>query len=190
MPPNVIRDLRESLGLTQKDLAELASITPQRVLRDEQFIYITPADSVVRALSERLEDTSEQSIIDRYVKARSKMHRLFTDDLTTSPFYQDRVNDAVNYAIDHYDDKPGDLQSPTKMFRWILFEHYGLPSSAIKFSQFTGMHPGTLSDIETGKIDWSAADLFIHVLKSNLAVSDKHIAMLGRLHDNYFIRKV
>jgi hypothetical protein len=75
------------------------------------------------------------------------------------------------------------------MFREYLFEHYGLPSSAIKFCQFTGMHPATLSDIETGKTDWSGAGAFKEVLRERLAVSDEHISGLGTIHDSYFIRK-
>ena len=189
IPRNVIKDLRESLGLTQKELAELAGVTPQRVLREEQFVYVTPSDSILAALSDRVLDTDSVSITDRYVKARNQLHREFTEDLCTSPFYDTNMQHFVNYAVDYWD-ALSELRSPTRMFRESLFEEYGLPKSAIKFSIYTGMHPGTLSDIETAKTDWAGAAAFIHVLRTNLGVPGSYITQLGILHDQYFMRKV
>lgn len=190
MPRNVIKDLRESLGLTQKDLAELAGVTPQRILREEQFVYVTPSESILKALWSALgESDAAHSIEGDYVRQRAQLHREFTEDLCTSPFYDTKVQQALDYAVDYWD-ALSELKSPTRMFRESLFEEYGLPKSAIKFSIYTGMHPGTLSDIETAKTDWSGAAAFTHVLRSNLCVDSKVIELLGKLHDQYFMRKV
>lgn len=192
LPPNPIRVLRESLGLTQKELAELSHVTPQRVLREEQFIYRTPSEDILGALSvestAKGEPISTHELISDYVVNREKLHREFTEDLCTSPFYQRNVQDAINFAVDYWDALPT-LRSPIMLFRQSLFAHFGLPVSAVKFSTFTGMHPGTLSDIETGKTDWNGAAALVHVLRSNLGLSDRHIQNLGSLHDQYFMRR-
>jgi transcriptional regulator with XRE-family HTH domain len=188
IPKNVIRQTRLSLGMTQEELAQLAGISRQRLIREEQFISVDPSDAVVKALSVRSNDLTSVDIIRRYQKSRTRLLAQFSEDLVSSPFYQDRVSDAFNYALDYFDALPV-LRSPTKMFREYLFEHYGLPTSAIKFCQFTGMHPATLSDIETGKTDWKGATALINVLSDRLAISKQHLSGLGTIHDSYFIRK-
>lgn len=187
IPKNVIKDLRESIGMTQLELAEAANVTRQRIIREEQFISVEPSDSVLRALSEKL-DIDPLVISRDYRHARERLHTHFYEDLTTSPFYSSRLQDAFLYALDYYDAVSG-VRSPTMMFREYLFEHYGLPSSAIKFCQFTGMHPATLSDIETGKTDWDGASALIVILM-RLKMGEGTIDQLGTLHDNYFLRRV
>jgi transcriptional regulator with XRE-family HTH domain len=190
MPRNPIKDLRESLGLTQKELAAQAGVTPNRVLREEQFVYERPSEKILFALWTAMEESDDAHHIEGdYLKAREQLHREFTDDLITSPFYDQHVKYALDYAIDYWD-ALSELRSPVRMFRESLFENYGLPPSAIKFSIYTGMHPGTLSDIETGKTDWNGAAALKHVLRSNLGCNNRIIDTLGVVHDQFFMRKV
>ena len=192
IPRNPIRDLRESLGLTQKELAEHAGVTAQRVLREEQFVYETPSQKILDAFKQdnlAPVDLSLDTLVSDYVKARNKLHRDFTEDLVTSPFYIQHAKYALDYVIDYWD-ALSVLKSPVKMFREALFGNYGLPTSAIKFSIYTGMHPGTLSDIETGKTDWNGAAALKTVLRGNLGLEGAMIETLGILHDQYFVRRV
>lgn len=192
MPRNPIKDLRESLGLTQKELAELAGVTTNLVLRNEQFVYAEPSAQILNAMHIEAYNNDvlfPSSLEADYIKAREQLHREFTDDLVTSPFYDQHVKYALDYAIDYWDAQ-STVRSPIRMFRESLFENYGLPSSAIKFSIYTGMHPGTLSDIETGKTDWNGAAALKHILRSNLACSNRIIDTLGVVHDQFFMRKV
>lgn len=192
-PPNPIKDLRESFGLTQKALAELADITPQRVLREEQFVYVEPSDSILKALSEFADrrgiDLDVEELAAQYITARSKFQVDFLTDLRSQPFYADTVKRVFEFVLDNYDAQPGVLRSPVRMFRENLFEHFGIPNSAIKFSIYTGMHPGTLSDIETGKTDWDGAGALIDIL-GGIDIPPETIRQLGVLHDNYFVRRV
>ena len=188
VPANIIKELRESKGITQAQLAEHTGVSRQRIIREEQFLSVEPSNEVVIALASGL-DVDPLDISKKYRAAREKMHTNFTEDLTTSPFYQSRVRDAFNYATDYFD-ALSEIRSPTRLFREYLFEHYGLPSSAIKFCQFTGMHPATLSDIETAKTDWLGCDSLISVFSHNLDVPHELIQQLGTLHDNYFMRRV
>ena len=187
VPENPIRKLREARHLTQKDLAELAGVTPQRVLREEQFIYASPSEAILTALSEN--ELGQKRLSNDYCIARAQLHLDFREDLVTSPFYEEYVGHCVDHAIDYWD-ALSELRSPTRLFREQLFEQYGLPPSAVKFSMYTGMHPGTLSDIETGKTDWKGASALIRVLEDSLNVPERHIEQLGILHDQYFMRLV
>lgn len=191
MPANPIRELRESLGLTQKDLAELAGVTPQRVLREEQYVYELPSEKITNALQERNPSVAPNTLtlVVDYVRNRNQLHRDFSRDLTESPFYEQHLRHAVDYATDYWD-ALSELRSPTKMFRASLFEQFGLPDSAIKFTIYTGMHPGTLSDIETGKTDWDGAVALKEVFRNALHVPGDLMSVLGILHDQYFMRKV
>ena len=188
VPANIIKELRESKGITQAQLAEYTGVSRQRIIREEQFLSVEPSDAVVHALARGL-DVDPLDISKKYRSARERMHENFTEDLTTSPFYQSRVRGAFDYALDYYDGL-SEIRSPTRLFRECLFEHYGLPNSAIKFCQFTGMHPATLSDIETAKTDWLGCDALISVLTHNLKVPYELVEQLGTLHDNYFMRRV
>lgn len=188
IPDNVIRDLRTSAGLTQKELAKRASVTPGRVLREEQFLYVEPSPRIVSALSEIFsKQFKPEEIVQDYVTAREKMHQHFYDDLVTSPDYLAQLARAVDYAVDYFDE--GHLRPPTMLFREHLFEAYGLPTSAIKFCQFTGMHAGTLSDIETGKTDWNGADA-LRGIYLRMGMTYDMIRHLGTVHDSFFLRRV
>lgn len=187
IPPNPIKIKREKLNLTQKELAHLSNVTPQRVLREEQFIYTQASPDIIASLSE--DDNEHDDMANEYVVQRMKLHQQFTEDLVTSPFYEEWVGHAVNYAIDYWD-ALSVVRSPTRLFRESLFEHYCIPNSAVKFSMFTGMHPGTLSDIETGKTDWAGARSLVTILEVNLRVPEAQIQQLGLLHDQFFMRKV
>lgn len=188
VPDNVIRDLRTSAGLTQKELAELAGVTPGRVLREEQFVYVEPSPAIVRALSEKFEQgVSPREIVADYVASRERMHQDFFDDMVLSDNHLNALARSVDYAVDYYDQ--GAMKPPTKLFREHLFQHYGLPDSAIKFSQYTGMHPGTLSDMELGKVPWEGCDAFIKILL-RMGTTYSLIRNLGVVHDDFFVKRV
>src|SRR6478609_5271056 len=138
VPPNPIREARLSHNLSQEELAALAKVSPQKLLRDEQFVYIDPSPSVLHALEKYGEDELELGKL--YRQRRATLHGNFYRALSESPFYESTVQAVFDYVVDHFDVPT--VQSPTKMFRSELFRHYGLPDSAIKFSQYTGMHPG------------------------------------------------
>lgn len=188
IPDNVIRDLRTNAGLSQKELAHKANVTPQRVLRDEQFVYVEPAPSIVQALSEIFsKQFKPEEIVADYTANREKMHQQFFDDLVSDGQNLGVLARAVDYAVDYYDE--GEIKSPVKMFRKHLFQHYGLPDSAIKFCQYTGMHQATLSDIELGKVTWESCDALIRILL-RMGMTYSLIRNLGTVHDDYFMRRV
>ena len=188
IPDNVIRDLRTSAGLSQKELAELAGVTPGRVLREEQFVYEKPSPAILQALSEKFEKQFKpEEIVQDYVFNRDRMHQQFFDDMVMSENHLGVLAQCVDYAVDYYD--IGGMKPPTKLFREHLFQHYGLPDSAIKFSQYTGMHPATLSDIELGKVPWEGCDAFIKVLL-RMGMTYSLIRNLGTVHDDYFVKRV
>ena len=188
IPDNVIRDLRTSAGLSQKELAELAGVTPGRVLREEQFVYERPSPAILQALSEKFEKQFKpDEIVADYLACRERMHQDFYDDMVLSDNHLGALARAVDYAVDYYD--VGAMKAPTRLFREHLFQHYGLPDSAIKFTQYTGMHPGTLSDIELGKVPWEGCDAFIKVLL-RMGMTYYLIRNLGVVHDDYFVKRV
>lgn len=188
IPDNVIRDLRTSAGLSQKELAELAGVTPGRVLREEQFVYEKPSPAILQALSEKFEKQFKpEEIVQDYVFNRDRMHQQFFDDMVMSENHLGVLAQCVDYAVDYYDQ--GGMKPPTKLFREHLFQHYGLPDSAIKFTQYTGMHPATLSDIELGKVPWEGCDAFIKVLL-RMGMTYSLIRNLGTVHDDYFVKRV
>ena len=188
IPDNVIRDLRTSAGLSQKELAELAGVTPGRVLREEQFVYERPSPAILQALSEKFEKQFKpEEIVQDYVFNRDRMHQQFFDDMVMSENHLGVLARCVDYAVDYYDDK-NVYRSPTKLFREHLFQHYGLPDSAIKFTQYTGMHPATLSDIELGKVPWEECDAFRKIMLK-LGCTYDMLRNLGVIHDEFFLKR-
>lgn len=154
--PNVVRDIRKRVDMTQKDLAELANLSTIFVLRAEQFLHVelSPALSVALALIDP-ESRSADQISNLYAAGRFQKLRVNSELITSSPFYRNRVLNAINYAIDHSlnsdqarasSDK---FSHPFSLFRTHLFTAFDLPTSQIKFCVFTGVHPTVLASLET-----------------------------------------
>lgn len=72
--PNPLKKLRQKYGLSQAQLADLAGISPQAVLKYEQGLYQDPSDSIMSAListaSHNDEHISWSKLADEYQQWR------------------------------------------------------------------------------------------------------------------------
>jgi hypothetical protein len=146
-----------------------------------------PPVGVVSSLREGLalidEHYSEEQLEHLYSVDRQLMIDSNFSRLLMAQDYMAIVAHAINHAIDYYEP----TKPPVKLFREYLFDHYGLPLSAIKFCRYTGLHPATLSEIETGKVDWPSTGLAFKEVLRRLELSKDQLAILGRAHDNYYL---
>lgn len=155
--PNLVRDIRTSNKLTQKDLADRAGLSTLAVIRAEQYLYVDLPEALATALSE-IDDVSSRSpeeMAIAYAKARNIQLSLNSERITSNPYYRSRIRAALNYAMDHslsifqiLDDDDRRLNHPFALFRMCLFTSFELPTSQIQFCIFTGIHPTVLSKFE------------------------------------------
>ena len=154
--PNVVRDIRSVANMTQKELADLAGVSPLFVLRAEQYLHVALSDRLATALSEidsagRL--TSQ--IMEAYVNGRSMQLRINGSMLTQNPYFHQRVKAALDYATDNFLNADQALHESDKhpffLFRTYLFTAFDLPTSQIKFANFTGIHPTVIANLEMYK---------------------------------------
>lgn len=154
--PNLVKDLRTRVGLTQKDLADRAGLSTLAVIRTEQYLYVDLPEALAVALSEvDPEERSAAELIVSYEKSRNTQLSLNSESLTSNPYYRSRIRAAINYAMDNYlnifqilDDDDKRLNHPFALFRMCLFTSFDLPTSQIQFCIFTGVHPTVLSKFE------------------------------------------
>lgn len=187
-----LKQRREAAGLSQSQLARLSNITPQRIVRLEQYISPNLPSSVSRALSLALMETdahcSPKKLEDEYAVERAKQIAEFRAYFPKQHEYSRQLQIALDYAVDFCEPTRGN--SPVGLFRRYLFEHYGYPHSAIKFSMFTGLHPAVLSSAENGKVPWENLTALEKVLRDIIKLPDAGIKQLATLHDNYFLTRI
>lgn len=178
--PNVVRDTRTEHNMTQKDLAELASVSALFVLRAEQYLHVELSDKLASALSVI---TNREPVIfkDNYLKGRAMFLRVNSSMLTENPYYRQRIRDALNYAMDYGLNSDQSLNDPLKhpftLFRSYLFQAFDLPLSQIKFSAFTGIHPTVLANLENYKVPME--DSVKRALSVVLDMTEPEIATLA-----------
>jgi transcriptional regulator with XRE-family HTH domain len=153
--PNVVRDIRTSADITQKDLARQAGLSSIFVLRAEQFLHVELSPALSVALSKiDPHGRSAEEISEAYHKGRMIQLRVNSEAITSNPYYRVRIRNALNYAIDHSlthdqakvsDEK---FSHPFALFRTHLFTSFDMPTSQIKFCVFTGVHPTVLAAVE------------------------------------------
>lgn len=174
--------IRQELGLTQKELAKFAKVSVQSVLRSEQGLHPNLSGRIASALSE-LSNIPSSTIRREYRACRARNITQFSLDLTSDPNYWPTVEDALIGASIHSTVN----YSPVKYFRIYLFDHYGLPTSGIKFCALTGLHSAVLNSVESGRVTWRECRALHRVLSEVLAMTDKDIAYLGQLHDEFYL---
>lgn len=186
---STVEKLRKQLSLTQRELAATSGVTRQTILKVEQFLLPNLPSNVAKALSAYLTSQaapnySPPDILQQIYLSERKAHiEDFTETLSANPFYKARIGEALNYAMDHFDNLME--ESPVKHFREYLFNRSELPTSAIKFCYYTGMHPAVLSRTESGKIFWASCLMLQDVLAEVLVIPPDVIDDLGELHDSW-----
>jgi predicted transcriptional regulator len=154
--PNVVRDIRSVANMTQKELADLADVSPLFILRAEQYLHVALSERLAHVLSEiDTQGRSAATILETYITGRGMQLRINGSMLTQNPYYKQRVKAALDYATDHFlnsDQAVTDSgKHPFTLFRTYLFTAFDLPTSQIKFANFTGIHPTVIANLEAYK---------------------------------------
>lgn len=91
--PNPLKKLRNKYSVTQYELANLAGVSPQAVVKYEQGLYQDPSDKIVDALikiaADHNEDITFLSVYDAYQSWRlthQRAQRWRFDELRTIPY--------------------------------------------------------------------------------------------------------
>lgn len=176
--------LRRELGLTQRELANHAGVSTQSIMRAEQGLHPTLSGGIAKALSE-LGNTDEAIIRRDYKRTRAWNIKQFSLDLTSSDNYELCRKEALTHTREYAQYNP--TSSPTKYWREFIFSFFGIPLSGIKFCTYTGLHSAVLSNVENGKVTWRESKAFQRVLSEVLNCSEFEIALLGKLHDEFYL---
>lgn len=191
---NVVKSLRITEGLTQEQLAEQAGVSTLFIIRAEQFLHPNLSDKVAEALinlNANADFWNVDALKIQYANQREQFLAEFKHRLTGAMNYRSVVNEAISYAADHYvpvaETLPVNERSsrhPFTLFRTYLFDHYGLPTSQIKFCINTGLHPAVLSSLESRKTNME--EPVADVLRNQLSLNDEQVLILRRLCDDCF----
>lgn len=142
---STIKELRRDLGITQEDLAVNSGVTRDYIVKLEEVIYAEPSFFVVNYLSNQ-SGVKASEIFTQYRTDYVSKHSNFEVLIKNNPVpfnYQA----AVDLLDSNYSGK-----HPHVLFRELLFAHFGLPTSQVKYSKFTGVHPSTVSKYELTKV--------------------------------------
>lgn len=184
---HTLRDIRLKAEMPQQELAHRANVTPGVVLKMEQFILNKVPLSVIRVLETFNifdPDLADKDLQEVYAWERQAFIDTFFERFALND-YTEHFERASRYA-NQYTRLSADGH-PVRLFRQHLSEDLGIPASQIKFCMYTGFHPATLSNIESGKCTWRECSSFIEILKQ-MRVPDHIIVSLGHLNDYYFLR--
>lgn len=190
--PNIVKDIRLSVEMTQRELAEEAGISTLAVLRSEQYLYVDLPDTLAIALSDiDPEGRTATNIALSYEKGRKMQLKVNSDAITSNPYFRSRIRAGLDYAVDHFqtvdqaalvDDNS---HHPFVLFRTYLFAAFDLPTSQIQFCLFTGLNPAVVAKFES--YDSNFPDTVKEALSFILDMRSDEIATLElivkRAHD-------
>lgn len=195
--PNIVERTRRRAAMTQKDLATKANLSVMSIVRAEQCLLPGLSASLITALSEIDPSLRPLEFQLAYTKDRKYRINEFNTALTTDDNYAMNLQDALDYALDHFtptyavisptsdstDSTKSELRMrhPLYLARTYLFSKYDLPTSQIKFCTYTGAHTATVSAIERGKLTLSDAPAFVATLKEILGFTDAQVDLLEQM---------
>ena len=145
---NTLKELRNTIGITQSELAAEAGVSRHSVLRQEQMCYPSPLPNIIAALSD-ITGQSERSLVEQY-KIDVKRNR----DLAQHIYFYDHQLMWKAYIRADTPTKTG--KHPFQVWREALFEFLGENDSRIHFCSVTSIHPATLSKYESFKTGFPA----------------------------------
>lgn len=181
---NLVKHLRETAHLSHKELAEKCGVSTQVVLRTEQFLYPKLSEKIASQLpglsGYEITPVALQAI---YLRQRRHNVREFGRWLRDARDYTVAVGQILADTEEHYSSRV----SPIEYFRTRLFEHYGLPTSQIKFCASTGLHPYLLSQVEHGRISWEQSKQLREILAEVFDLLPSQIRALGAMQDAYYL---
>lgn len=138
-PSHHLQLVRESAGLSQKYLAELAGMTPIAIHRYEQMVYANPSPTYIAALAEST-GYSAAALRDIYYEARKERIattcRLFKEFFASPAYDFNRL-----FAYDNG-------EHPYKRFRYYVLGGVGESLSDMAWCSLTCFHPGQLYRFE------------------------------------------
>lgn len=128
---NIIATIRTNAGMTQQELADKANITRRYVISLEKSIPSTVPEAVLEVLS-TLGGVAPDSIPNAYYYHRRDQIEYYTERI------KDCIGDTDLSNMDMID------------FRYHLEDITGLSMSQIKFAEYFGINPASLSVYERG----------------------------------------
>ena len=165
---NIIKQTRLDLGITQREVAQLAGMSPQAVMRYEQSLYENLSDKLAAAISTisgvTLEDIYKQYVIDRtqqqvsawrYVAIPPPIH--FTDSV--HPFLNFRQG-ITTAAVGN--------------------------RSRMSFCILLAVHPATVAEYDSGRV--SAMPALIKRALINADISAEYLKTLCEMGEIWYER--
>lgn len=136
MHKNTVRDLREQAALSQEELARRARVTRMYVVRAEQLMYPYLAPGLSRALADISRDVNVNPLTPKeleedYMLTREEHLR------NTAKIFDHKISNQLAKQAKSFEE-----------FRVKLFDYYDLPTSLIKFCQYTGCAPSSVAAYE------------------------------------------
>lgn len=142
---STLKALRESIPLTQEELAIQAAVSRHAVLRQEQLCYPSPLPNIIDTLSD-IVGTDSQTLTNRYLEdvARNRAESGFE-------YFNDHafLAGTATHIINNYSRTTSHGKHPFQVWRESVMDSLGLSDSRIHFSQVTSIHPATLSRYES-----------------------------------------
>lgn len=170
-----MKEYRQSAGLTIDELARLADVTHDLVVKFETAVFTTASPNVVEALSEAGGfDVSE--IYNDYLAQRTANASLM-DNLVESnapPPWQEITTKLC---------KPLSTKHPHQQLREWLFDYYGLQTTAYYYCRSMGIPHSSLHKYESGKEAGLPGRLRDSLL--NLGVPSRIISLVNELGVRY-----
>lgn len=190
--PNIVKRIRMRNNVTQEHLAELAGLSTLFVIRAEQSLHNSLNDDLAKVLSflSGLAEDNPDALKETYVQEKQERIDYLIAYLTGDPFFPHRVRIALEYAVENYS-PVGEIHIPAErrlhhpfyLFRTSLFKAYDLPTSQIKFSTLTGLHPATINALENRQASIEPGGAVEGILL-RLRIDPEIISILRKLCDD------
>lgn len=136
---NTITRYRKDANLTELQLANLAGVSRDYIVKLEQTTYTTPSGRILEVLSD-LTYTTESEILAEYL---AEWHAKTTgiELMNDWELIKDEWRNELAKRDDH----------PHVILRQILARRIGIPGSQIRWAKWGSIHPAILSKYELGK---------------------------------------
>lgn len=167
---NPIKQFRLQLGMTQTDLADLAGISQQGVLRYEQSLYEEPSSKLVTALAEAMDYAGITPEYDPSDPMTGHTRNLLIGLYKTNRLEIQR--EAARYFSKYYPVMSHGMEHPFITWR----THILGTSSRMKFCILLAVHPAVVAEYEKGKRPYMPA-----LLKDALVAAGVGNELLGEL---------
>ena len=152
---NTITRYRKDANLTEAQLARLAGVSRDYIVKLEQTVYTTPSGRILEVLSD-LCYTTPKEILTEYEAEWNEKSRVIEviDDWSV---LVDEWKNELRIKDEH----------PHILLRHLISKRVGLAGSQIKWAKWGSIHPAVLSKYELGK-----------TVRTPIAVKD-HLKRLG-----------